>query len=55
MAWQYLKGKINFIPYGRKFHSAAPFELRVQRLAKKAAQGVDFIQTQCIFNIDKFE
>lgn len=34
---------------------ADPFELRVSRLAKKVAAGVDFIQTQCIFNIDKFE
>ncbi|MDX9964837.1 methylenetetrahydrofolate reductase [Desulfobacter postgatei] len=34
---------------------ADPFELRVMRLAKKVAAGVDFIQTQCIFNIAKFE
>ncbi|MEW5721568.1 MAG: methylenetetrahydrofolate reductase [Thermodesulfobacteriota bacterium] len=34
---------------------ADPFELRVARLAKKAAAGVDFIQTQCIYNLDKFE
>lgn len=34
---------------------ADPFELRVMRLAKKIAAGVDFIQTQCIFNTDKFE
>jgi len=34
---------------------ADPFELRVARLAKKVAAGVDFIQTQCIFNLDKFE
>lgn len=34
---------------------ADPFELRVARLAKKVAAGVDFIQTQCIYNIDKFE
>jgi len=34
---------------------ADPFELRVARLAKKANAGVDFIQTQCIYNIDKFE
>jgi methylenetetrahydrofolate reductase (NADPH) len=34
---------------------ADPFELRVARLAKKIAAGVDFIQTQCIFNVDKFE
>ena len=34
---------------------ADPFELRVARLAKKVRAGVDFIQTQCVFNIDKFE
>jgi len=34
---------------------ADPFELRVMRLAKKIRAGADFIQTQCIFNLDKFE
>jgi len=34
---------------------ADPFELRVARLAKKIKAGVDFIQTQCIYNVDKFE
>ena len=34
---------------------ADPFELRVARLAKKAKAGADFIQTQCIYNLDKFE
>jgi methylenetetrahydrofolate reductase (NADPH) len=33
---------------------ADPFELRVDRLEKKVDSGVDFIQTQSIFNIDKF-
>jgi len=33
---------------------ADPFEIRVPRLAKKVAAGVDFIQTQCIYNIEKF-
>jgi methylenetetrahydrofolate reductase (NADPH) len=32
-----------------------PFEFRVQRLAKKVAAGVDFVQTQCIYNMDKFK
>ncbi len=31
-----------------------PYELRVRRLAKKIAAGADFIQTQCIYNMDKF-
>jgi methylenetetrahydrofolate reductase (NADPH) len=34
---------------------ADPFETRVIRLAKKIAAGVQFIQTQCIFNIDRFK
>jgi len=34
---------------------ADPFEIRVLRLAKKAAAGVQFIQTQCIYNMQKFK
>ncbi len=33
---------------------ADPFEYRVLRLEKKIEAGVDFIQTQCIFNLDRF-
>ncbi len=33
---------------------ADPFEYRVFRLAKKAAAGADFIQTQIIYNVEKF-
>jgi len=33
---------------------AEPFEWRVHRLAKKINAGVDFIQTQCIYNMEKF-
>jgi methylenetetrahydrofolate reductase (NADPH) len=33
---------------------ADPFEIRALRLAKKVAAGVEFIQTQCIFNLDRF-
>jgi methylenetetrahydrofolate reductase (NADPH) len=29
--------------------------MRVSRLAKKVAAGVQFIQTQCIYNLDKFK
>jgi methylenetetrahydrofolate reductase (NADH) len=32
-----------------------PFEFRDIRLAKKVAAGVDFIQTQCIYDMDRFE
>ncbi len=32
---------------------ADPFEWRVHRLAKKVKAGADFVQTQCIYNMDK--
>lgn len=34
---------------------ADPFEFRAIRLAKKVAAGVDFIQTQLIYDIERFE
>ena len=34
---------------------ADPFEFRVIRLEKKVNAGVDFIQTQCIYDMDRFE
>lgn len=34
---------------------ADPYEIRLPRLAKKVAAGAEFIQTQCIYNLDKFE
>jgi len=33
---------------------AEPFEYRVYRLAKKISAGADFVQTQCIYNMDRF-
>ncbi len=33
---------------------ADPFEARVRRLAKKVAAGADFIQTQAVYDVDKF-
>jgi len=33
---------------------AAPFEYRAPRLGKKVASGADFIQTQIIYNVEKF-
>ena len=32
-----------------------PYEFRVHRLAKKIAAGADFIQTQCIYNMNVLE
>ncbi len=34
---------------------ADPYEIRVRRLAKKVKAGAQFIQTQCIFNVEKFK
>jgi methylenetetrahydrofolate reductase (NADPH) len=34
---------------------ADPFEYRVLRLAKKIDAGADFIQTQCVYNMDRFK
>jgi methylenetetrahydrofolate reductase (NADPH) len=34
---------------------ADPFEIRALRLAKKAAAGAEFVQTQSVFNVEKFE
>ena len=34
---------------------ADPFEYRVIRLAKKIDAGVDFIQTQCVYNLERFK
>ena len=34
---------------------ADPFEYRIIRLAKKIDAGVDFIQTQCVYNLDRFK
>lgn len=34
---------------------ADPFEIRVMRLAKKVKAGAEFIQTQCIFNVERFK
>jgi len=33
---------------------ADPFEYRVMRLGKKIDAGADFIQTQCVYNLDRF-
>jgi len=34
---------------------ADPIQFRAIRLAKKIEAGADFIQTQCIYNLDRFE
>ena len=34
---------------------ADPFEFRVIRLQKKTDAGMDFVQTQCIYDMDRFD
>jgi methylenetetrahydrofolate reductase (NADPH) len=34
---------------------ADPFEFRVIRLSKKIDAGADFIQTQCVYNVERFK
>ena len=50
-----LKGVPKFFIGAAANPFADPFEIRVPRLAKKIAAGVQFIQSQCIYNLDKFE
>ena len=49
-----IKGKPSLFVGAAANPFADPFEIRVPRLAKKVAAGVEFVQTQCIFNMDKF-
>ena len=50
-----LKGVPRFFIGAAANPFADPFEIRVPRLAKKVTAGVQFIQTQCIYNLEKFE
>jgi len=34
---------------------ADPFEYRIIRLAKKVSAGADFIQTQCVYDVERFK
>lgn len=49
-----ITGEVNLLIGAAENPFADPFEYRVPRLAKKVKAGVDFIQTQAIFDIDKF-
>jgi methylenetetrahydrofolate reductase (NADPH) len=49
-----ITGEVNLFIGAAENPFADPFEYRVLRLAKKIKAGVDFIQTQAIFDIDKF-
>lgn len=50
-----IEGDFNLFIGGAANPFADPFEFRVIRLAKKANAGVKFIQTQCVFDMDRFE
>ena len=49
-----LSGKLDVFIGAAANPYADPFELRVDRLHKKIRAGADFIQTQSVYNIDKF-
>ena len=52
---QEVKGKPDMFIGCAENPFADPFENRAMRLAKKVAAGAQFVQTQCIFNVEKFE
>ena len=49
-----IEGKFNMFIGAAENPFGDPFEFRAVRLAKKAAAGVDFIQTQCIYDMNRF-
>ncbi|OIP90301.1 MAG: 5,10-methylenetetrahydrofolate reductase [Syntrophobacterales bacterium CG_4_8_14_3_um_filter_58_8] len=49
------EGDIKLFIGGAANPFADPFEFRALRTAKKAAAGVDFIQTQCIYDMERFK
>ena len=50
-----IDGKISLFIGGAANPFGDPFEFRALRTAKKAAAGVDFIQTQCIYDMERFK
>jgi methylenetetrahydrofolate reductase (NADPH) len=50
-----IEGDIPMFIGGAANPFADPFEFRALRTAKKAAAGVDFIQTQCIYDMERFK
>jgi len=55
LSGEQVKGKPNIFIGCAENPFADPFEIRALRLAKKAAAGAQFVQTQCVFNVKKFE
>ncbi len=50
-----LDGEVNYYLGAVENPFADPFEYRVDRLEKKINAGASFIQTQCIFDLERFE
>jgi methylenetetrahydrofolate reductase (NADPH) len=55
MGGEDLDGEISYYLGAVENPFADPFEYRVDRLEKKINAGANFIQTQCIFDLDRFE
>jgi methylenetetrahydrofolate reductase (NADPH) len=55
MGGEDLDGEISYFLGAVENPFADPFEYRVDRLEKKINAGANFIQTQCIFDLDRFE
>lgn len=49
-----LKGRPNLFIGAAENPFADPFEIRAMRLGKKVKAGCQFLQTQCIYNLEKF-
>jgi len=50
-----IEGEVKMFIGGAANPFADPFEFRAIRVAKKVEAGVDFIQTQCIYDMDRFK
>jgi len=50
-----IEGKVHLFIGAAANPFADPFEFRVIRLAKKVQGGADFIQTQCIYDMERFK
>ncbi len=55
MGGEELDGEVSYFLGAVENPFADPFEFRVDRLEKKIRAGASFIQTQCIFDLDRFE
>jgi len=49
-----VKGRPNLFIGAAENPFADPFEIRALRLGKKVKAGCEFLQTQCIYNLEKF-